>query len=232
MQPTAQPAIDTTVIIPALNEEESLARFLAAFPRQHTVEIIVVDNGSSDGTAQAAQSQGARVVFEARRGYGYACAAGVDAARGGVVVFMDADGANDPGDLPRLAAPVAEGRADLVLGSRLEGEIAPGAMPWHQRFGNWLSARLIARLYGLPITDLGPFRAVRREKLLELALTDMTFGWPTEMLAVAARRGWRIQEVPVRHRPRLGGRSKISGTLRGTVLATYHILAAILRYAG
>ncbi len=232
MSTASELTIATSVIIPALNEEESLARFLADFPRDPGVEIIVVDNGSSDGTAEAARSQGARVVFEARRGYGYACAAGVDSARGGVVVFMDADGANDPADLPRLVAPVAEGRADLVLGSRLEGEIAPGAMPWHQRFGNWLAAQLIARLYGLPITDLGPLRAVRREKLLELTLTDMTFGWPTEMLAKAARLGWRIQEVPVRHRPRLGGRSKISGTLRGTVLATYHILAAILRYAG
>ena len=222
--------LSVTVVIPALNEEESIGHVLAAIPAESVDEVIVVDGGSSDGTVALAEAGGARVVHEGLRGYGHACASGVAAARSDVVVFLDGDGADDPTQIPDLLAPILNGQADLVLGSRLGGEIAPDAMGWHQRFGNWLAAWLICRLYGLGLTDLSPFRAVGRQILLELGMEDMTYGWPTEMIVKAARAGWRVVEVPVRYRPRLGGRSKISGTVRGTTLATYHILSTIFRY--
>ena len=221
-----------TVVIPALNEAESIGQMLAALPAGAADEVIVVDAGSTDSTAAIAKAAGARVVHEPRRGYGRACAAGAVAAQGDIVLFADADGADDPVQIPDLLAPLVAGQADLVLGSRLAGEIAPGAMPWHQRLGNRLAAWLVLRLYGLPLTDLSPFRAVCREMLLGLGMEEMTYGWPTEMIVKAARRGWRVVEVPVRYRSRLGGRSKISGTVRGTFLATYHILRTIFRHAG
>ena len=223
--------MSVTAIIPALNEEESIGQVLAAVPAGVVDEILVVDGGSSDSTVAVAQAGGARVVHEPRRGYGRACATGVAAARGDIVVFLDADGADDPTQIPDLLAPLQGNRADMVLGSRLAGEIAPGAMPWHQRFGNQLAAWLIRRLYGLPLTDLSPFRAVGRQSLLALEMEDMGYGWPTEMIVKAARKRWRVVEIPVRYRPRIGGRSKISGTVRGTVLATCHILRTIFRYA-
>ena len=221
----------TSVIIPAINEERSLEHVLAAIPREEVAEIILVDGGSTDRTVSVAKRAGAQVVLEPRRGYGLACATGVEQASGEVVVFMDADGADDPAQIHDLITSLQDGEADMVLGSRLAGHIAPGAMPWHQRFGNWLSAALIRSLYGLNITDLSPFRAVRREKLLELDMQEMTYGWPTEMITKAARRGWRIVEIPVNYYPRLAGESKISGTLHGTLWATYYILWTIFRYA-
>ena len=220
-----------TAIIPALNEERSIGAVLRAIPRDVVAEIIVVDGGSADGTAAVAATHGATVVRECRRGYGRACALGAVAAHGEALVFLDADGAADPRDIPGLLAPIARDEADLVLGSRLAGGMAAGAMPWHQRVGNRLSARLIQLLYGLPITDLGPFRAVRRGLLSRMALVDSTYGWPTEMIVKAVRAQWRITEVPVTCRPRTGGRSKISGTVRGTSLATVHILWTIARHA-
>ena len=220
-----------TTVIPALDEEGSIGAVLEAIPRDFFGEVIVVDGGSKDGTAAIAASLGARVIQESRRGYGRACARGSAESRGEVVVFLDADGANDPREIPALVAPIANGKADLVLGSRFKGTIAPGAMPWHQRFGNRFSAFLIRLLYGLPLSDLGPFRAVRRVLLDELSIEDLTYGWPTEMIVKAVRKGWRIVEIPVSCRVRLGGRSKISGTLRGTLLATLHIVGTILRNA-
>jgi glycosyltransferase involved in cell wall biosynthesis len=220
-----------SVVIPALNEEESIGSVLAAIPRDAVAQILVVDAGSSDDTAAIAQAGGAVVVHEPRRGYGRACAAGAAAANGDVVLFLDADGADDPRQIPILLAPILTGEADVVLGSRLAGDMAFKAMPWHQRFGNWLAARLIRWLYDLPLTDLGPFRAIRRQSLLGLGMEEMTYGWPTEMIVKAARKGLRIVEVPVGYRPRLAGRSKISGTVRGTVLASYHILRTIFRHA-
>ena len=222
--------MDTSVVIPAINEERSLEQVLAAMPYDVVTEIILVDGGSTDSTVSVAKRAGALVVHEPRRGYGLACATGVEQASGEVVVFMDADGADDPAQIHDIITPLQEGKADMVLGSRLAGHIAPGAMPWHQRFGNWISAALIRGLYGLKITDLSPFRAVRRGKLLELDMQEMTYGWPTEMITKGARRGWRIVEIPVNYHPRLAGESKISGTLHGTLLATYSILWTIFRY--
>jgi len=220
-----------SVIIPAINEELSLERVLAAIPDDLVAEVILVDGGSTDNTVLVAKHAGARVIVEPRPGYGRACATGVEQASHELVVFLDADGADDPAQIPDLTAPVRSGRADMALGSRLAGNISKGAMPWHQRFGNWLSAALIRALYGLQITDLSPFRAVLREKLLELNMQEMTYGWPTEMITKAARRNWRIVEIPVDYYPRSAGKSKISGTTRGTILATYYILKTIFRYA-
>jgi glycosyltransferase involved in cell wall biosynthesis len=223
--------LSVSVIIPALNEEESIAQVLAEVPARSVDEILVVDGGSTDHTVAIAQEAGARVIHEPRRGYGRACATGLAGAQGEIVVFVDGDGADDPAQIPELLAPVLGGRAEMALGSRLAGQVAAGAMPAHQRFGNWLSAGLIRLLYGLPLTDLSPFRAVVRRSLLDLDMREMTYGWPTEMIVKAAQRHWRVVELPARYRPRIGGRSKISGTLKGTVLATYYILWTILRYA-
>ena len=223
--------MNTTIIIPTLNEAETLGGVLAAIPPSLAAEILVVDGGSTDGTPAIAEAGGARLISEPRRGYGRACAAGVCATKGEIVVFLDADGADDPRQLPELVAPLVSGQAEMALGSRLAGQIEPGAMLWHQKAGNWLSAWLIQNLYGLPITDLSPFRAVLRAELLKLDLQDMTYGWPTEMIVKAARNSWRIREVPVNYHRRQGGQSKISSTWRGSLLATYHILNVILRYA-
>lgn len=221
----------TTAVIPALDEAESIGAVLDAIPHDLVAEVIVVDGGSSDDTPAIARARGATVLVEPRRGYGRACTAGADHARGEVLVFLDADGAANPGEIPALLAPFARADADLVLGSRLAGSIARAAMPWHQRVGNRIGALLIRFLYGQPLTDLSPFRAVRRAKLNQMTLDDLGYGWPTEMIVKAARAGWRIREVPVSHSARIGGRSKISGTARGTVLATFHILRAIVGHA-
>ena len=223
--------MDATLVIPAFNEEESIGKVLGAADTGLLSEIILVDGGSSDKTVPIAEAYGARVIHEPRRGYGRACAAGVANARGEIIIFMDADGADDPDQIPSLIAPIVQEGADMVLGSRLAGDIHPGAMPWHQKFGNRLSAGLIRLFYGLPITDLSPFRAVLRQRLLDLNMQEMTYGWPTEMITKAARKGWRIQEIPVNYYPRSGGRSKISGTVRGTILATFHILRTIIKYS-
>lgn len=223
--------MSVTVVMPALNEVESIGRVLAEIPRQAVQEVIVVDGGSMDETAAIAQAAGARVIRQPCRGYGQACATGLSAAAGDIIVFMDADGADDPAHIPDLLTPILDHTADMVLGSRLRGASTIGTMPWQQRVGNQLAAWLINHLYGLKLSDLGTFRAVRREPLLTLGMQEMTYGWPTEMIVKAARRGWRITEIPVCHRARFGGRSKISGTLRGTALAAYFILGTIFRYA-
>lgn len=228
--------MNIAVIIPALNEAESLPRLIAAIPRQASdwVDVIVVDNGSTDTTASAAQAAGARVVSEPRRGYGYACSAGVGAAQGvEAIVFLDGDFSFDPAEMPGLLAPLRAGTADLVLGSRLlkQANGARESMLPHQRFGNRLTASLVRSLYGLQLTDLGPYRAARADLLASLDMREMTFGWPTEMIVKAARRGARIVETPVSHRPRLAGKSKVSGTLKGSILAAYFILRTTFRYA-
>lgn len=220
------------VIIPALNEAGNIRRLVTEVLETIPVEIIVVDNGSTDATSQEARAAGAQVVYEPRRGYGYACAAGVAATHeADVLAFLDADYSFLPSELPTILAPILADEADLVLGSRWLGHIAPGAMPFQQRFGNWLAARLMTLLYGLAITDLGPYRAIRRPLLIALDMREMTYGWPTEMMVKAAKRGVRLVEVPVSFHRRQAGRSKVSGTLRGTLLAAWYILGVTLRYA-
>jgi glycosyltransferase involved in cell wall biosynthesis len=220
------------VIIPALNEAGNIQRLVAEVLETMPVHVIVVDNGSTDATAEEAHAAGAQVIFEPRRGYGYACAAGAAVAGDAdVLTFLDGDYSSLPAELPAILAPILDDDADLVLGSRRLGHIAPGAMPPQQRFGNWLAASLMNRLYGLAITDLGPYRAIRRSLLVSLDMREMSYGWPTEMMVKAARRGARIVEVPVSFHPRQAGRSKVSGTLRGTILAAWYILGVTLRYA-
>ena len=221
-----------TVIIPALNEAGNIRQLLHEVYATAPVAVIVVDNGSTDSTAQEARAVGAKVIVEPRQGYGYACAAGVaEAGQAEVFVFLDGDCSFAPSDLPSLLAPIDDGRADMVLGSRALGHIMPGAMPSHQRFGNWLVSRLMNLLYGISITDLGPYRAIRHSLLLQLDMQEMTYGWPTEMIVKAARRGARIVEVPVSYHNRQYGQSKVSGTVRGTLLAGWHIMGVTFRYA-
>ena len=221
-----------TVIIPALNEAGNIRQLVQEVCAVAPVNVIVVDNGSSDSTAHEAKAAGATVVNEPRRGYGYACAAGAaEVNDSDILVFMDGDYSFSPSDLPSLLSPIVEDRSDMVLGSRARGHIAQGAMPPHQRFGNWLVARLMNVLYGLSITDLGPYRAIRRSLLMQLDMQEMTYGWPTEMIVKSARHGARIVEVPVSYHNRRFGYSKVSGTVRGTVLATWFILGVTLRYA-
>lgn len=220
------------VIIPALNEAGNIGRLVKDTQSIRPTDIIVVDNGSTDTTAAEAKQAGARVIDEPRRGYGFACAAGANAAANAdILVFMDGDYSSLPSELPQLLDPILSNQADLVLGSRLQGYIEPGAMPPHQRFGNWLASRLMQWLYRLPVTDLGPYRAIRRSLLDDLDMREMTFGWPTEMMVKAARQGARIIEVPVSWHSRQAGQSKVSGTIRGTILATWFILGVTVRYA-
>ncbi|MCL4396569.1 MAG: glycosyltransferase family 2 protein [Chloroflexi bacterium] len=221
-----------TVIIPALNEVGSIGAVIEQVRAQGVSDLIVVDNDSTDGTSAAAARAGARVLRESRRGYGNACATGVAAApQADAFVFIDADLSFLPAEMPRLLEPLMAGRADLVLGSRTRGYIEPGSMPLQQRFGNWLGALCLRRMYGAPVTDLGLYRAVSRATLSSLDMREWTLGWPIEMIAKAARRHARIVEVPISYHSRRAGQSKVSGTVRGSLLAGYHILSVILRHA-
>lgn len=218
-------------VIPALNEEGSIAHVVTAVPRDVVGEVIVVNNGSTDRTAEVAALAGARVVCEPARGYGAACKAGLDAATDAdILVYLDGDASDQPQEMAQILAPVARGEADLVIGSRLLGRREPGAMPPHALFGNWLTARLVRVLYGVCITDLGPFRAIRRKDLLALDMHERTYGWPVEMIVKAGKRGFRIREVPVTHRKRIG-KSKVAGTLLGSLKAASIILFTTFRYA-
>jgi glycosyltransferase involved in cell wall biosynthesis len=221
------------VIIPALNEAGNIQRLVTETLETLPVHVIVVDNGSTDDTVAEAYAAGAhQVIHQPCQGYGHACAAGVAAAQDAdIFAFLDGDCSFLPSELTAILAPILNDEADLVLGSRWLGHIAPGAMPPQQRFGNWLAARLMNRLYGLSLTDLGPYRAIRRSLLARLEMQEMTFGWPTEMMVKAAKQGARLVEVPVSFHSRQAGRSKISGTLRGTLLAAWYILGVTLRYA-
>jgi glycosyltransferase involved in cell wall biosynthesis len=217
------------VIIPALNEEQSIGAVLDAIPAALQADVIVVDNGSTDRTAEIAAAHGARVVAEPHRGYGAACLAGLAAVRDPeVVAFLDADLSDDPSLLPSLCAPILENGADLVIGSRMLGPREPGALPLHSRFGNWLAGRLLTYLYHQPTTDLGPFRAIRCATLQQLRMSDRGFGWTMEMQAKAARLRARTVETPVPYRRRIG-RSKITGSLRASLQAGAIILSTAFR---
>ncbi|MDZ4721168.1 MAG: glycosyltransferase family 2 protein [Roseiflexaceae bacterium] len=218
-----------SLIIPALNEADCLGSLLAEIPAGLIQQVIVVDNGSTDATAAVAAASGALVITEPRRGYGFACAAGVRAATGDAIAFMDGDGSFVPGELAALLAPLSANQADFVLGTRTKGGMTPGSMPPHQQFGNWLVAALLRWMYHVQLSDLGPFRVIRRDLLDTLDLRERTYGWPVEMMIKAARQHARIVEVPVRYRPRFAGESKVGGTLRGTLLATYRILSVTFR---
>ena len=219
-----------SVIIPTHNEAGAIERVLEDVPFDIATEVIVVDSNSNDGTPEIAASMGARVIPEPRRGYGRACLTGLAAADSpDVVVFLDGDYSDRPSELPLLLAPILDGRADITLGSRLHGQRSAAALPWHQAFGNRLAADLIRLLYGLEITDLGPFRAARADVLRALALEETTYGWAVEMILKGALAGSRVVEVPVSYHPRIG-QSKISGTLKGSVGAGWFILSLIVRY--
>jgi len=211
-----------------------IARVLEAIPRERVREIVVVDNGSRDATAEVARAAGATVVREPKRGYGAACLAGLAHLRArppAIVAFMDADGSDDPAQLPDLLAPIRRGEADLVIGSRALGRREPGSLSPVQAFGNHLAAFLLRLLFGVRATDLGPFRAIRWEALERLRMRDTNYGWTVEMQARAARAGLRMLEVPVRYRRRAAdaGPSKISGTLHGATAAGWKILVTLAR---
>ena len=226
------PDVKLSLIIPALNEEESLPFVLSELPWSSLHEVIVVDNGSQDRTAEVAASHGALVVHEPQLGYGAACLAGVLAApEADILIFLDADGSFDAQEIALLIDPIERGEAELVLGSRLAGRREPGAMPLHGVFGNWLVAMAISRLAGISLTDLGPFRAIKRDTLQRLRMEERTYGWPSEMIVKAVQHGVPIREVPVRYRRRHGGQSKVSGTWRGTLGASYRILKVTMKYA-
>lgn len=222
----------TAVIIPAFNEEPSLGLVLHDIPRDRVDDIIVVDNGSTDATASIAEAGGARVIREPRRGYGSACLAGIAALDPEIeiVVFLDADYSDDTADLFRIVDPIILDAADLVIGSRTIRVDSRRALSPQQRWGNWLATRLIRLFWGKRFTDLGPFRAIRRNKLEALGMADRDFGWTVEMQIKASREGLRALEIPVAYRDRIGT-SKISGTLVGTIRAGYKILYTIFRSA-
>lgn len=232
MEAPAAPSID--VVIPALNEEASLPLVLEALRSTGVRRVVVADNGSRDSTADAASAGGAEVVRAARRGYGSACLAGLAHLRATgppeIVVFVDADYSDHPEELPALVAPIVQGRADLVIGSRVLGRRERGALLPQARAGNAVATLLIRLLYGHRFTDLGPFRAASWSSLERLGMRDPDFGWTAEMQVKALRRGLRVVEVPVSYRRRVGV-SKITGTVSGTLRAGYKILSTILRYA-
>lgn len=224
------------VLIPAWNEEKSLPFVLADIPEAWVRQVIVCDNGSTDGTAAVARAAGAIVISQPERGYGNACLAGMrylqslpSSEQPEIVVFLDGDYSDYPDELPKVAAPILNDGKDMVIGSRLSGDMEPGAMTIPQRFGNWLAPLLIRWCYGYRFSDLGPFRAIRWDKLQALRMRDPNFGWTVEMQVKAAKHRLQCAEVPVRYRKRMAGHSKVSGTVKGTILAGWKIIATIFK---
>ncbi len=225
---------NVSVVIPALNEEEPIAEVVReCLATKIPSDVIVVDNGSSDATAERARDAGARVVSEPRAGYGRACAAGVRAVstESNIIAFLDGDGSDCPEFMPQLIQPIASGMFDFVIGSRTRGQREPGSMNFQQIFSGRLAGWLMSIRYGVRYTDMCPFRAIRRDALEKLLMKEETYGWNLEMQMKVARLGLRILEVPVNHRCRAGGVSKVSGTLRGTFFAGARIIATFLRVA-
>ena len=220
------------VIIPALNEEKALPLVLADIPKDIVDEIIVVDNGSSDRTFSVAQECGAVAIKEDRRGYGYACLKGIEYAgrkRPDIIVFLDGDYSDYPEEVTFLIRPIIKDGYDMVLGSRSKGRREKGSMTPQSFYGNKFGTLLIKILFGFSYTDFGPFRAIRFDKLIDLNMQDKTYGWTVEMQIKAVKKGYKIKEVPVRYRVRVG-KSKVSGTLKGTIMASYKILLTIFKY--
>ena len=228
--PYQQPRV--SVVIPALNEAETIAEVIRSIPGKIVSEIIVVDNGSRDETSERARQAGARVITEARRGYGRACQAGVRAVSPDcqIIVFLDGDGSDHPELIEKLVQPIIDGTHDFVISSRLRGR-EPGSMRFSQVFAGHMISFILRSLYGAPYTDMGPFRAIRRSVLEQLGMREMTYGWPLEMQMRAVRAGLRILEVPVGYRKRAAGKSKVSGTVSGTIRATWRILFTLARLA-
>ncbi len=219
-----------SVVIPTLDEEQAIGKVVRAVPADRVHEVIVVDNGSTDDTAKQASLAGARVIFEPRPGYGSACLAGAKAAADAdVIVFLDGDRSDDPRQLEAVVGPLLDNRADLVIGSRIKGIMEKGAMPLHGRMGNCFIVFLLRLLYGVNITDIGSFRAIKAQSLFDLDMQQMTYGWPVEMVVKAAHQGLRIKSVPIRYRRRIG-HSKVTGTIRGTILAAYYFFIVPLKY--
>lgn len=222
-----------SVIVAALNEEDAIEGVIRAVPRHIADEIVVVDNGSTDRTAEVAGSAGARVIHEPRRGYGRAFRAGLGAISQNcqIVVFLDGDGSDYPEMMDRLVQPIIEGTQDFVIGSRTQGRRERASMNLHQVFAGYVIGLFLRLLYGVRSTDMGPFRAIRRDALEKLGMREETYGWPLEMQMRAARARLRTLEVPVDYRRRAGGQSKIAGTLRGSILAATRILVTLARIA-
>jgi glycosyltransferase involved in cell wall biosynthesis len=219
-----------SVIIPVLNEEQSIAAVIAEIPRERTQEIIVVDNGSTDRTSEIASNLGTKVVEEPRRGYGFACLKGIASLNNpDIVVFLDGDYSDFPSEMPMLIDPIEQNRADLVIGSRSLGNMEKNAHPPHAQFGNWFATTLIRFFLGYRYSDLGPFRAIRYSSLQSLQMEDQTWGWTVEMQVKAIRKKLRILEVPVSYRKRIG-KSKISGTVVGSIKAGAKIISSIVKY--
>lgn len=220
------------MIIPVLNEERSIGKVLDDLPREWVNRVVVVDNGSTDQTAKVALENGAIVLQEPERGYGAACLKGINFLRENdppkTLVFIDGDYSDNPSELPLVAGPVEAGEVDVCIGSRTLGKREKGAMMAHQLFGNWLSAMLIRLLYGLKITDLGPFRAVNWQVLESLQMEDRNFGWTVELQAKVAKRGLRYMEVPVSYKPRIG-QSKITGSVQNSIKAGVKIIYTIFK---
>lgn len=218
------------VIVPTRNEAGSISHVLNDIPRPPVTDVVVVDANSTDGTPALAEACGARVITEPRRGYGRACLTGIEhAGSSDIIVFLDGDYSDRPAELPMLIEPLVAGRADIVIGSRLAGKRAPGALPWHSIAGNWTAALLIRVLYGVRITDLGPFRAARGDVIRALGLRETSYGWAVELIIRGALAGKTIEEVPVSYHPRIG-QSKITGTIRGSLGAAWYIFGRIFQY--
>lgn len=221
-----------TVIIPAYNEEQSIAKVVNDIPRDLVDHVIVVNNGSTDNTVNEACSAGAKVFDESRKGYGWACLRGIEESKKlhtEIVVFLDGDYSDYPEEIPFVVAPILEQKMDMVIGSRVLGKREKGSLTPQQVFGNWLATRLIRLFYRARYTDLGPFRAIKSEALEKMAMADKTYGWTIEMQIKAAKHKFHFCEVPVNYKKRIGV-SKVSGTVKGTVLAGIKIIFAVFKY--
>jgi glycosyltransferase involved in cell wall biosynthesis len=220
------------LVVPVIDEGATIAGVVRAVPRDVIDEIIVVDGGSRDDTVAAARAAGARVIVEPRAGYGAACLVGIAAAADcAVIAFIDGDGSDDPADLRRIVGPILAGEQDFVIGSRAAAARAAGSMGAHQLLAGRLAGLAMRALYGVRYTDMGPLRATRRGALDKLAMRERTYGWNLEMQMRAARAGLRILEVPVAHRHRAGGASKVAGSLRGTLRASWNLATTFMRVA-